>query len=435
MRAYDVIMKKRDGHILSKEEIKFMVMGYVKGEIPDYQMASFLMAVYLKGMSDKETTDLTLIFVDSGDKVDLSSIPGVKVDKHSTGGVGDTTTLILAPIVAAAGIPVAKMSGRGLGHTGGTLDKLESIPGLTVDITQENFFKQVKNFGIAVIGQTGNLVPADKKIYALRDVTATVESIALIASSVMSKKIAAGSDAILLDVKVGSGAFMKNLQMAKDLAIAMVDIGKLSGKDVKALLTNMDEPLGAMIGNALEVHEAILILTNKLSGTPLEEVSLILAGHLIHMGKKASSFEEGLKIAKQVLQNELAAEKFKQMIKAQGGDPKVVDDVNLLPQPKFKEDVLIENDGYVYFINAQEIGIATAVLGAGRHKKEDIIDPAVGIVMKKRVGDTVKKGDVLAQIWSNNEQKTKHSKDILLKSVDIRTTKPQKQPLVYDLIE
>lgn len=435
MRAYDVIMKKRDGHTLSKEEIEFMVMGYVRGEIPDYQMASFLMAVYLKGMNDKETTDLTLVFVDSGDKVDLSSIPGVKVDKHSTGGVGDTTTLILAPIVAAAGLPVAKMSGRGLGHTGGTLDKLESIPGLSVDLTQENFFDQVKEFGIAVIGQTGNLVPADKKIYALRDVTATVESIALIASSVMSKKIAAGSDAILLDVKVGSGAFMKNIQMARDLAIAMVDIGKLSGRNVKALLTNMDEPLGAMIGNALEVHEAILILNNKLNNTPLYEVSLILAGHLIHMGKKANSFEEGLKIAKEVLENGLAAEKFKQMIKAQGGDPRVVDDVNLLPQPKFKEDVLAQNEGYIYSINAQEVGIATAVLGAGRHTKEDVIDPAVGIIMKKRVGDAVKKGDVLAQIWSNNEQKTRHSKDILLKSIDTRTTKPQKQPLIYDLVE
>jgi len=435
MRAYDVIMKKRDGHTLSREEIEFMVMGYVKGGIPDYQMSAFLMAVYLKGMNDKETTDLTLVFVDSGDKVDLSSISGVKVDKHSTGGVGDTTTLILAPIVAAAGLPVAKMSGRGLGHTGGTLDKLESIPGLSVDLTQEKFFRQVQEFGIAVIGQTGNLVPADKKIYALRDVTATVESIALIASSIMSKKIAAGSDTILLDVKVGSGAFMKNLQMAKDLATAMVDIGKLSGRDVKALLTNMDEPLGAMIGNALEVHEAILILNNKLNNTPLYEVSLILAGHLIHMGKRADSFEEGLKIAKEVLQNGLAAEKFKQMIKAQGGDPGVVDDVNLLPQPKFKEDVLAENEGYVYSINAQEVGIATAVLGAGRCKKEDIIDPAVGIIMKKRVGDIVKKGDVLAQIWSNNEQKTRHSKDILLKSLDIRTTKPQKLPLIYDLVE
>lgn len=435
MRAYDVIMKKRDGHILSKEEIKFMVMGYVKGDIPDYQMSAFLMAVYLKGMNDKETTDLTLVFVDSGDKVDLSGISGVKVDKHSTGGVGDTTTLITAPIVAAASIPVAKMSGRCLGHTGGTLDKLESISGLTVDLTQEKFFNQVKEIGIAVISQTGNLVPADRKIYALRDVTATVESLPLIASSIMSKKIAAGSNAILLDVKVGSGAFMKNLQMARDLAVAMVDIGKLTKRNVKALLTNMDEPLGAMIGNALEVHEAVLILTNKLSGTPLEEVSLILAGHLIHMGKKASSFEEGLKVAKEVLKSGKAAEKFKQMIKAQGGNEKVVDDVNLLPQPKYKKDVFAENEGYLYSINAQNVGIATAVLGAGRHTKEDVIDPAVGVVMKKRVGDVIKKDDVLAQIWSNSEKKTKKCKEMLLQSMHIDSVQPKKLPLIYELVE
>lgn len=435
MRAYDIIAKKRDGHILSRRETEFMIMGYVKGEIPDYQMSAFLMAIFLKGMDGQETTDLTSVFIESGDKVDLSLISGVKVDKHSTGGVGDTTTLILAPIVAAAGLPVAKMSGRGLGHTGGTLDKLESIPGLTVSLTQEEFFKQVKEIGIAVIGQTGNLVPADKKIYALRDVTATVESIPLIASSIMSKKLAAGSDAILLDVKVGSGAFMKSLDRAKDMARTMVEIGKLSGKSVKALLTNMDEPLGAMIGNALEVHEAVLILTNKLEGTPLEEISLILAGHLIHMGKKAASFEEGLKIAKEVLRSGLAAEKFKQMIKAQKGDERIVDDVNLLPQPKYKENLMAQLDGHIYSINAEKIGVASAVLGAGRQTKEDVIDPAVGVVMKKRVGDTVKKGEVIVEIWSNDLNKTKQSENILLEAVEIKNIQPQKQPLVYGLVE
>lgn len=434
MRPYDIIMKKRNGEILSKEEIYYMVLEYTKGNISDYQMSAFMMAVYFRGMNDEETTNLTMAMVESGETVDLSPIPGVKVDKHSTGGVGDTTTLILAPLVAAAGVPVAKMSGRGLGHTGGTLDKLESIPGLTVHLSQEEFIEQVKRIGVAVIGQTANLAPADKKMYALRDVTATIDSIPLIAGSIMSKKIAAGTDAILLDVKFGSGAFMPTIDMARELASQMVGIGKGVGRRVAAIITDMDQPLGTMIGNALEVREAVEILNGLHPKSALREVSVTLGSHLLVMGNIAKTVEEGRKIIEKKIEDGSGALKFKEMIKAQKGDPRIVDDVSLLPQAKIKRDVESVSSGYVSRIHAQQVGLAAMVLGAGRQKKEDTIDMAVGLILKKRVGEKIEKGEPLAEIHANDESKFKESKRLLIKAFNISKNRPEVPPLVLDTV-
>jgi pyrimidine-nucleoside phosphorylase len=434
VRVYDVIDGKKKGRKLTGEEIAFMVNGFTRGEVPDYQMSAFLMSVYFQGMDEEETTELTMVMMRSGEVVDLSAIPGVKVDKHSTGGVGDTTTLILAPIVAAAGIPVAKMSGRGLGHTGGTLDKLEAIKGFRIQLTGEEFIEQVRRIGLAVIGQTADLAPADGKIYKLRDVTATIDSIPLIAGSIMSKKLAAGTDAILLDVKTGSGAFMPTMELSRELARVMVKIGCRAGKKVRAVITDMDQPLGTMIGNALEVREAIEILNGQHAGSALREVSVILGGHLIQMGGGAPDVSEGKAVAERMISNGMGARKFKDMIAAQGGDPGVVEDISRLPVAGMTRDVPAPAGGWVERINALAVGRAALVLGAGREKKEDIIDPAVGLILRKRVGDGVEKGETLVSIHANDEKKCGQAERILLDAFSMGNEKPALLPLIMDTI-
>ncbi|GGF87400.1 pyrimidine-nucleoside phosphorylase [Paenibacillus abyssi] len=397
MRAVDLIYKKRNGSELSASELNYLVQGYCQGEIPDYQMAAWTMAVFFKGLSAAETADLTMAMANSGDQVDLGKIQGIKVDKHSTGGVGDKTTLILAPLVAAAGVPVAKMSGRGLGHTGGTIDKLEAIPGFQIELTQENFTRQVNEIGVAVIGQSGNITPADKKLYALRDVTATVDSIPLIASSVMSKKIAAGADAIVLDVKMGSGAFMKTLDEAEALAQAMVEIGTNVGRRTAAVISDMNQPLGYAIGNALEVNEAILTLQGK-GPHDLTELCLTLGAHMVVLGGLRASESEARGLLEQKLRDGSALRKFQQFITAQGGNAKVAEHPELLP----KADVLIEVNasapGTVTAIDAEQLGLAAMQLGAGRATKDAVIDYSVGIVLSKKVGDRVEAGESLAVV-------------------------------------
>ena len=376
MRTVDIIQRKRDGMELSNEEIASLITGFTDGSIPDYQMAAWAMAVYFQGMTASETAQLTLEMARSGEQMDLSDIPGIKVDKHSTGGVGDTTTLILAPLLAAAGVPVAKMSGRGLGHTGGTIDKLEAIKGFQTERTRDQFIEQVNRVGVAVIGQSGNITPADKKLYGLRDVTATVSSIPLIASSVMSKKIASGADAIVLDVKMGGGAFMKTLDDAIALAKAMVAIGTEVGRETVALITGMEQPLGTAVGNALEVREAIEALRGH--GSPrLLEVTLTLGSHMMLLGRKASTLDEARALLEERIANGDALRKFKELIMAQGGTPEVVDDVTLLPTASLTIPVLADKDGYVAAIGAEEIGLAAMIVGAGRATKDSVIDLAV----------------------------------------------------------
>lgn len=400
MRTVDIIMKKRDGYPLNEEEINFLINGYTKGEIPEYQMSAFTMAVYFQGMNEEETTLLTKAMLNSGDVLDLSKINGIKVDKHSTGGVGDKTTLVVAPIVASLGIKFAKMSGRGLGHTGGTLDKLEAIPGYNNYLSDEEFINQVNRIGISVIGQTGVLAPADKKLYALRDVTATVESIPLIASSIMSKKLAAGSDAIVLDVKVGSGAFMKNVEDATKLAELMVKIGKNCNKKMTAVLTNMDEPLGYAVGNSLEVIEAI----NTLNGNgpkDFKELCLEIAAHLILHADKAKTLEEAYNLCEKQIENKEALNTLAKLVEAQGGDKNYILNPELFTKAKYSFEVRINNEGYVNHINALQIGNAAMILGAGRKKLTDSIDHSVGIVLHKKVGDRVQPFDSIATIYSN----------------------------------
>jgi pyrimidine-nucleoside phosphorylase len=403
MRMIDIIENKRDGHELTTEEIQFFIKGYTAGDIPDYQASALAMAIYFRDMTDRERADLTMAMVHSGESVDLSSIEGIKVDKHSTGGVGDTTTLILAPLVAALNVPVAKMSGRGLGHTGGTIDKLESIKGFHVEITKEQFVELVNSNKVAVMGQSGNLTPADKKLYALRDVTGTVNSIPLIASSIMSKKIAAGADAICLDVKTGAGAFMKTEEDSIDLAHAMVKIGNHVGRQTIAVISDMSEPLGFAIGNALEVKEAIDTLKGN-GPEDLTELVLTLGSQMVMLAKKAESTEDARKQLLEVIQNGKAIEKFKVFIAAQGGDPSVVDYPEKLPQAAYQIPVPAKADGVVSAITADEIGKAATMLGAGRATKDDVIDLAVGIVLHKKIGDSVKKGDTLLTIHSNHQQ-------------------------------
>jgi pyrimidine-nucleoside phosphorylase len=397
VRTVDLIQKKRDGGELSSEEIAFLVQGYSRGEIPDYQMSAWAMAVFFRGMSPRETADLTLAMASSGDQMDLSAIAGVKVDKHSTGGVGDTTTLVLAPLVASAGVPVAKMSGRGLGHTGGTIDKLESISGFSVERTKDEFVDQVNRHGVAVISQSGNITPADKKLYSLRDVTATVNSIPLIASSIMSKKIASGADAIVLDVKTGNGAFMKSLDDSIRLAEAMVSIGEMVGRETVAIITGMEQPLGFAIGNALEVREAIETLQGQ-GPSDLEELCLVLGAHMLHLGGKAASFEEGREKLAELIHKGYALKKFKEFVAAQGGSPSIIDQPAMLPSAEVIEPVLAESDGYVAEIEAEEIGVCAMMLGAGRETKESVIDLSAGIVLHKKVGDPVRAGETLAEL-------------------------------------
>ncbi|UNP78000.1 pyrimidine-nucleoside phosphorylase [Bacillus nitratireducens] len=402
MRMVDIIAKKRDGKELTTEEINFFINGYTDGSIPDYQASALAMAIFFKDMTDRERADLTMAMVESGETIDLSAIEGIKVDKHSTGGVGDTTTLVLGPLVAALDVPVAKMSGRGLGHTGGTIDKLEAVEGFHVEITKEQFIDIVNRDKVAVIGQTGNLTPADKKIYALRDVTGTVNSIPLIASSIMSKKIAAGADAIVLDVKTGAGAFMKTEEDAKELAHAMVRIGNNVGRQTMAVISDMSQPLGFAIGNALEVKEAIDTLKGE-GPEDLTELVLVLGSQMVVLAKKANTLEEAREMLIEVMKNGKATEKFKEFLSNQGGDSSIVDNPGKMPQAKYVIDVPAKTSGVISNIVADEIGIAAMLLGAGRATKEDEIDLAVGLMLRKKVGDAVKEGEPFVTIYANRE--------------------------------
>ena len=402
MRVVDLIEKKQAGLALSQEEINFLIAGYTDGTIPDYQMSALAMAIYFQGMTEEEASYLTMAMVKSGDEIDLSAIHGVKVDKHSTGGVGDTTTLVLAPLVAACGVPVAKMSGRGLGHTGGTTDKLEAIPGFSVTLSPQDFIDHVNRYKIAVVGQSGNLTPADKKLYALRDVTGTVQSIPLIASSIMSKKIAAGADAIVLDVKTGEGAFMKTLADAEALAHTMVKIGHQVGRKTLAVISDMSQPLGYMIGNALEVKEAIQTLQGQ-GPEDLTELCLVLGGQMLLAANRVTSLEEGKALLKEQIDSGRALEVFKTFLANQGGDTRIVDNPDLLPQARYHIPFLAQSSGLVSQWVADEVGVAAMMLGAGRETKEDIIDPAVGIELCVKVGDPIQEGQPLAILHSNRE--------------------------------
>lgn len=428
MRMFDIIAKKRDGKVLNSEEIEFFVNGYVNGDIPDYQISALLMAIYLNGMNVDETTTLTMLMARSGEVIDLSSIPGIKVDKHSTGGVGDKTTFIISPIVASCGVPVAKMSGRGLGHTGGTIDKMESIPGMKTNIDREEFFDIVRNVGACVIGQSGNIVPADKKLYALRDVTATIESIPLIASSIMSKKLAAGSDAILLDVKTGSGAFMKTTDEAIELAKAMVAIGEKVGRKTIALITDMDRPLGKSIGNALEMKEVCDTLKGK-GPKDLTELCLTLATNMLYLAGKGS-LDDCYDLAKDTLESGKAFEKLKEMVKAQGGDVSVIEDNSKFESSKVARGLAAAQEGYIYSMDTEKCGVASMILGAGREKKEDTIDYSAGVIIHKKIGDYVKRGDLIASLYSSSEEKCISSSRLLGEAIKISSAEPVVKPIV-----
>jgi len=412
MRMYDIIAKKRDGGTLNHEELSFAVNGYVAGDVPDYQMSALLMAIYLRGMTDEETAMLTDVMAHSGDMVDLSAIAGIKADKHSTGGVGDKTTLVIAPIVAACGVKIAKMSGRGLGHTGGTIDKMEAVPGTRTSLTQEEFFRQVNEIGISVIGQSGKIAVADKKMYALRDVTATVGCIPLIASSIMSKKLAAGSDAILLDVTMGDGAFMKDLDGALELARQMVAIGTAHGRKVAALITDMDRPLGHAVGNTLEVLEVLETLHGR-GPEDLTEECLELAANMIWLGEQAESLEHARKKAKTALETGKAFEKFCEMAEAQGADVRYLREPERFALSPVKKDVCAPRSGYVVHINAEQVGMASVRLGAGREKADDMLDYGAGIVLKKTVGDAVQKGEVIAELYGASAEKCCDAESVL----------------------
>lgn len=433
MRMYDIILKKRNGEELTKEEINFFVEGYTKGEIPDYQASALLMAIFFNKMTKRETADLTMAMVNSGETIDLSDIEGIKVDKHSTGGVGDKTTLVLGPMVAACGVPVAKMSGRGLGHTGGTIDKLESIKGFSVEMTKKQFIDNVNSVKLAVGAQTADLAPADKKLYALRDVTATVDNISLIASSIMSKKIAAGADAIVLDVKTGTGAFMKTLEDSFALAQEMVDIGTNVGRNTIGVISDMDQPLGYAVGNALEVKEAVETLKGH-GPKDLLELCVVLGSQMLLLANSAKTEEEARKMLEETIETGAAFEKLKEFIKAQGGDISVIDNTELLPKAKEIIEVKAEKEGYITKIVANEIGIAALILGAGRETKESSIDPAVGIVIKEKVGSYVKKGDVLAYLHVNDTSKVEEAKNKLIEAYHIEDEKGEERPLIFGIV-
>lgn len=402
MRMVDIIEKKRDGQELTKAEINFVITGYTNGTVPDYQMSALAMAIYFKDMTNQEITDLTMAMVESGEQIDLSAIHGIKVDKHSTGGVGDTTTLVLAPLVAAVGVPVAKMSGRGLGHTGGTIDKLEAIKGFNVEISNDEFIQLVNRDQVAVVGQSGDLAPADKKLYGLRDVTGTVDSIALIASSIMSKKIAAGADAIVLDVTTGDGAFMKNEKDAERLAKTMVQIGKLANRQTMAIISDMSQPLGLAIGNSLEVKEAIDALKGE-GPADLMEMVYVLGSQMVVLAKQADTLEEARELLKEAIQSGAATTKFKEMIRNQGGDDSIVDRPENLPQAEFVIELPAKESGYISEMVADQLGIAAMLLGAGRRTKEDTIDYSVGLMLHKKVGDSVTAGEPLVTVYANSQ--------------------------------
>ncbi len=433
MRMVDLIEKKRDNQELTETEIKYMVDNFTDGSIPDYQMSAMLMAVFFKGMTEKERAALTMAMVNSGETIDLSAIDGKKVDKHSTGGVGDTTTLVLGPLVAAVDVPVAKMSGRGLGHTGGTIDKLEAVEGFNVEISKEQFVELVNKNKIAVIGQTGNLTPADKKLYALRDVTATVDSIPLIASSIMSKKIAAGADAIVLDVKTGAGAFMKTEKDAVELAQAMVNIGNNVGRKTMAVISDMSQPLGYAIGNALEVKEAIDTLKGE-GPEDLTELCLTLGSYMVYLADKAESLEEARQMLQEVIDNGKALKAFETFLTSQGGDGSVVHDPSRLPKAAYQIELPAKESGFLKEIVADEIGTAAMKLGAGRATKESEIDLAVGIMLHKKIGDEVNAGDALLTIHSNNEN-VEEVKEMLYESILISPDKVEAPPLIHTHID
>lgn len=429
----DLIHKKKEGIPLERQEIQNMIRQYVAGEIPDYQMSAMLMAICFQGLNDGELTALTLAMQESGDTADLSEISGIKVDKHSTGGVGDKTTLITGPLVAACGVPVAKMSGRGLGFTGGTLDKLESIPGFRIDLTEDEFLEVVRSVGISVIGQTGNLAPADKMLYALRDVTGTVESIPLIASSIMSKKLAAGSDKILLDVTTGSGAFIKDIEQSRELARRMVSIGKGAGRETVAMLTSMDEPLGYAIGNNLEVKEAIETLKGN-GPEDLREVCLALAGMMLVLGKEELSYEEGKELAKEALDSGAAYKKFTAMVEGQGGDLSYIENPDKFEKAAYYGELTARGDGYISQMDTEGIGITAGILGAGRETKESKIDYSAGIIMKRKLGDRVQKGDVIATLYSAIEEKLDRAKIYMEKCYTLSVHEPEPLKLIVDII-
>ncbi len=428
MRMYDLIAKKRDGETLTQQEIEFIIDGFTKGEIPDYQMSAFLMAVYLKGMTNEETAQMTLAMAHSGDMVDLSAIEGIKADKHSTGGVGDKTTLVIAPIVASCGVKIAKMSGRGLGHTGGTVDKMESVPGCRTSLPQEEFFNQVNQVGISVIGQSGNLAPADKKMYALRDVTATVGCVPLIASSIMSKKLAAGSDCILLDVKTGNGAFMKTIEGSVELAKTMVAIGEHNHRKVAALITDMDTPLGYAVGNSLEVSESMEVL----KGRGPEDLKLVcreLAANMLYLAGKGT-IEQCKELVEDAITSGRAFEVCKKMFAAQGGDISVLEDCSKFKQADYEKQVLAPESGYVKATDTEKIGISSVLLGAGRQTKEDSIDFAAGLILHKKAGDKVEKGEPLATLYTEDEAKFEAAEKMFLSAYEYSSEQPKKVPLI-----
>lgn len=439
MNTYDLIMKKRDGNELTLEEISYIVENYTNGSLPDYQMSAFLMAVYFQGMNYEETTNLTMAMADSGDRLDLSKINGKKIDKHSTGGVGDKTSLIVGPILASLGVPVAKMSGRGLGHTGGTIDKLESIPGFQTSISEEAFINQVNTVGLSIVGQTANLAPADKKIYALRDVTATVDNVSLIAASIMSKKLAAGADGIVLDVKCGSGAFMKNIDDARLLAKTMVAIGNLAGKKTVAVITDMNEPLGNYVGNNLEVKEAIMCLKGN-GEERLMQVSKALACQMLLLANRATSEEEASQLIDDAILSGKALSKLKEFVEAQGGDGCYIDDISLFENASIEKkiygkDLLVGNTiGYLQECNNQEIGMTSLCLGGGRETKESEIDLTVGLILEKHLGDQIREDDVIATLYGNSQDKVDQATNRFLNAFKVSDDEPNKNPVVYEII-
>lgn len=433
MSMIDIITKKKLGQALSAADIAEFTRGAADGSIPDYQLAALLMAIRLNGMTAQETTDLTLAMRDSGDVCDLSAIPGVKVDKHSTGGVGDTTTLVLAPLVAACGVPVAKMSGRGLGHTGGTLDKMESIAGLSVSLTEEAFIRQVNDIGLAVIGQTAALAPADKALYALRDVTATVDSLPLIASSIMSKKLASGSDAIVLDVKTGSGALMETVEDAIALARTMADIGRLSGKPVRAIVTGMEQPLGTHVGNALEVKEAIDVLSGRTKGDLLE-VALLLGSHMLVLAGKAADTDAARTLLTQALESGAGLEKLRAMIAAQGGAPACVADVSCLPQPAIIREVKVGREGYIAAMDTTALGYAAQAMGAGRVRKTDVIDYSVGFILPVRIGEHVTADSLLCTLYARSAADADRAEEAIRAAITLADAPVKRPPLWYAIV-
>lgn len=433
MIMLQIIEKKKLGKELTKEELTFFANAAAQKSVPDYQLSALLMAIRLNGMTEQETTDLTLAMRDSGEIADLSSIPGIKVDKHSTGGVGDTTTLVLAPLVAACGAPVAKMSGRGLGHTGGTLDKLESIPGMRVRLSEEEFIRQVKEIGVAVIGQTGHLAPADKTLYALRDVTSTVDSLPLIVSSILSKKLASGSDAIVLDVKTGSGALMNSLEDSVRLAGSMVMVGMLAKKPIVAVVSGMEQPLGTHVGNALEVKEAIDVLAGR-TGGDLLEVSLMLGGHMLHLAGKAETPHEGSAMMKVAIESGAGLRKLKEMIAAQGGNPAVCDDTSLLPQAKVVRQIKCGRSGWVKKMNTTALGMAAQAMGAGRLKVDDELDYSVGFVLQVRIGDRVEEDTPLCELHVKSEEHAELAEKAIRKAIEFSDEPCKRAPNFFAIV-